>query len=67
MSAKTTKGFVVAGLIKPFSVRTYSFRGWSGRIRVVKGDPHFDEYVKWDESGKAWHHDFGDLDLREVK
>ncbi len=61
MRLKTTKGYTVAGLIKPFSVRTYSYRGWSGRVRVVEGDPYFDEYVKWDDDGRALHHDFGDL------
>lgn len=61
---KTTKGYVVAGLQKAFSVRTYSYRGFSGRIRVIEGDPYFDEYEKWDDEGKAWKHDFGDLDLK---
>lgn len=64
---KTTKGLEVSGLQKAFSIQTYSFRGHSGRVRVIKGDPYHDDYAKWDESGRAFNHEYGDLVFGEGK
>lgn len=59
MKFKTTDGLTVAWLTK------YSgeggFYGFSGRVRVVLGDPSQDEVVRWDAQDKAVNHSFGDL------
>lgn len=60
---KTTKGFAVFGLQKAYSTRTYSYRGHSGRVRVVEGDAYHDDYAKWNDNGSAFNHDYGDLDF----
>lgn len=64
---RTTKELEVSGLQKAFSVRTYSFRGYSGRVRVIEGNPYHDDYAKWEESGRAFKHDYGDLVFGEGK
>lgn len=63
---KTTKGFVVAGLQKSFDTKIYAYQGWSGRVRVVEGNPFYDEYAKWSESGVAKDHKHGDLALESA-
>lgn len=64
---KTTKGLAVFGLQKAFSTRTYGYRGHSGRVRVVEGNPYFDEWCKWEDDGSAFKHEFGDLDFKGDK
>jgi len=64
---KTTKGFNVAGLQKSFDTKIYSYQGWSGRVRVVAGDPFHDDYAKWDDFGNAKDHEYGDINLRDGK
>lgn len=64
---KTTKGFSVAGLQKSFDTKVYSYQGWSGRVRVVAGDPFHDDYAKWDDFGNAKDHEYGDINLRDGK
>lgn len=64
---KTTKGFSVAGLQKSFDTQIYSYQGWSGRVRVVAGDPFHDDYAKWDDFGNAKDHEYGDINLRDGK
>ena len=59
---KTTKGYRVFGLQPSFDTTTYSYSKQSGRVRAVEGNPYFDQYVRWEASGKAIGHDFGDLD-----
>lgn len=66
-SVKTTKGLKVSGLQKAFSTRIYSYRGHSGRVRVIEGNPYHDDYAKWDDSGKAFNHDYGDLVFKESR
>jgi len=61
---KTTKGLAVFGLQTAYHPKENVYRGWSGRVRVVDGDPYFDEYVKWNTDGSAFKHEYGDLDLR---
>lgn len=61
---KTTEGLKVAGLQKAFDVKSLRFSGWSGRVRVVVGDPFYDEYEKWDDQGKAINHKYGDINLQ---
>ena len=64
---RTTKDLKVSGLQKAYSTRTYSYRGHSGRVRVVEGNPFYDDYAKWDDNGKAWQHDYGDLVFKEIE
>lgn len=64
---KTTKGLKVSGLQKSFDTKVYSYQGWSGRVRVVAGDPFHDDYAKWDKHGAAKDHDYGDINLKDVK
>lgn len=65
-SLKTTKGLEVSGLQKAFSTTTYSYRGWSGRVRVVEGDPFHDDWAKWEDDGTAFNHNYGNLDVRDL-
>lgn len=60
---KTTKGHEVMGLQPAFDTQTYAFTLQSGRVRLVKDNPHYDQHLKWSSSGKAHNHDFGDLIL----
>ena len=64
---KTTKGLNVSGLQKSFDTKVYSYQGWSGRVRVVEGNPFYDDYAKWSESGKARDHEYGDINLKDGK
>ncbi|KAF0569550.1 hypothetical protein FQV37_2576 [Psychrobacter nivimaris] len=64
---KTTKGLNVLGLQKSFDTAIYAYQGWSGRVRVVEGDPSCDDYAKWDEQGKANDHEYGDINLKDGK
>lgn len=64
---KTTKNLKVSGLQKSFDTKVYSYQGWSGRVRVVEGDPFHDDYAKWDKHGAAKDHDYGDINLKDVK
>lgn len=61
---RTDKGHSVAGLQTAYHPKENVYRGWSGRVRVVEGDPYYDEYVKWNSDGSAFKHEYGDLDLR---
>lgn len=64
---KTTKNLTVSGLQKSFDTKAYAYQGWSGRVRVVEGNPFYDDWVKWDDAGKAFKHDYGDLVFKEGK
>lgn len=64
---KTTKGFAVFGLQTAYHPKSNIYRGWSGRVRVIDGDPYFDECVKWNSDGSAFRHEHGDLVFREGK
>ncbi len=67
MIIKTTKNLNVSGLQKAFDTKVYSYQGWSGRVRVVAGNPFHDDYAKWDKHGAAKDHDYGDINLKDVK
>ena len=64
---KTTKNLAVSGLQKSFDAKVYAYQGWSGRVRVVEGNPFYDDWAKWDEQGNAKDHEYGDINLRDVK
>lgn len=64
---KTTNGLKVAGLQKALDVKSLRFSGWSGRVRVIAGDPFHDDYAKWDDQGKAVGHEYGDINLKGGK
>lgn len=64
---KTTKDLNVSGLQKSFDTKACSHQGWSGRVRVVEGDPSHDDYAKWDKQGAAKDHDYGDINLKDGK
>lgn len=60
---RTNKGYAVSGLQRAYHPKTDSYSGWSGRVRVVNGNPFYDEYVKFNSDGTAFNHGFGDIDL----
>lgn len=62
---KTTKDYSVAGLQTAYHPKTNSYQGWSGRVRVVAGDPFHDDYAKWDDFGNAKDHEYGDINLKD--
>lgn len=64
---KTTKDLKVSGLQKSFDTNVYSYQGWSGRVRVVEGNPFYDDYAKWSDDGKAKDHEYGDINLKDGK
>lgn len=64
---KTTKGFSVSGLQKAYDTKVFAHKGWSGRVRVVAGDPFHDDYAKWDDFGNAKDHEYGDINLKDGK
>mgnify|MGYP000176063627 CR=1 FL=1 len=64
---KTTKGHSAAGLQTAYHPKDNAYRGYSGRVRVVDGDPYHDEYVKWNSDGTAFKHEYGDINLRGKK
>lgn len=61
---KTNKGYSVAGLQTAYDPKENVYRGYSGRVRVVEGNPYFDEYVKFNSDGSAFKHEYGDINLR---
>lgn len=63
---RTSKGYKVSGLQKSWHPKINNYRGWSGRVRAVKGDPFHDEYVKFNSDGTAFKHKFGDIDLKAI-
>lgn len=64
MTNKTTKGLAVFGLQTAYHPKSNVYRGWSGRVRVIDGDPYFDECVKWSEYGVAQNHNYGDINVK---
>lgn len=63
---RTSKGYKVSGLQKSWHPKINNYRGWSGRVRVVEGNPFYDEYVKFNSDGTAFKHEFGDIDLTAI-
>lgn len=64
---KTTKDINVIYLQKAYYPKTGAYQGWTGKLRVVAGDPFHDEYAKWDEHGNAIDHEYGDINLKDGK
>ncbi|WLG14615.1 hypothetical protein Q6344_04580 [Psychrobacter cibarius] len=64
---KTTKDLNVSGLQKAYDTKVFAHKGWSGRVRVVAGDPFHDDYAKWDDFGNAIDHEYGDINLKDGK
>ena len=64
---KTTEGYSVAGLQTAYHPKENVFRGWSGRLRVVDGDPFHDDFANWDEQGQEIDHEYGDINLKDGK
>ena len=64
---QTTKGYSVAGLQKSYDSKAFMHKGWSGRVRVVSGDPFHDDCAKWDDFGNAKDHEYGDINLKDGK
>ena len=58
---KTTKGLEIMGLQRSFDVESYTYKNWSARVRLVEGNPYYDDYFKWDGNGEAIDHDNGDI------
>ena len=63
----TTKDIKVIYLQKTYQPKTGTYQGWTGKLRVVAGDPYYDEYAKWDEQGNAIDHEYGDINLKDGK
>lgn len=63
---KTTTGLKVSGLQKSFNTKAYAYQGYSGRVRVVAGDPFHDDYAKWDDQGNALNHEYGNINPKDL-
>lgn len=64
---KTTKDIKVIYLQKAYYPKTGTYQGWTGKLRVVAGDPFHDDYAKWDDFGNAKDHEYGEINLRDGK
>ena len=62
---KTTKDTKVIYLQKAYQPKTGVYQGWTGKLRVVSGDPFHDDYANWDEQGNAIDHEYGDINLED--
>ena len=62
---KTTKDIKVIYLQKAYYPKTGAYQGWTGKLRVVAGDPFHDDYANWDEQGQEIDHEYGDINLRD--
>lgn len=62
---KTTKNIKVIYLQKAYHPRAGTYQGWTGKLRVVAGDPFYDEYLKWNSDGSAFKHEYGDINLKD--
>lgn len=67
MRAKTTKGHEVFALQRTEDARMQ--KQWSGKIRMVKDNPFYDQYFKWhrgwQDNGLAIDHEMGNLILNK--
>ena len=63
---KTSIGLKVSGLQKSFNPKQNVFTGYSGRVRVVLGDPFYDDYAKWDNQGNALNHEYGNINPKDL-
>ena len=63
---KTTKNLTVAGLQKSFDTKSFAYQGYSGRVRVIDGDPFHDDWAKWTDQGKAKDHNYGDINSKDL-
>lgn len=64
---KTKKDIKVIYLQKAYYPKTGTYQGWTGKLRVVAGDPFHDDYAKWDDFGNAKDHEYGEINLRDGK
>ncbi|WP_218689093.1 hypothetical protein [Psychrobacter sp. BF1] len=64
---RTTESLEVSGLQKSFDTKAYAYQGYSGRVRVVEGNPFHDDWAKWSDDGRAKDHNYGDINLRDIK
>lgn len=64
---RTTENLEVSGLQKSFDTKAYAYQGYSGRVRVVEGNPFHDDWAKWSDDGRAKDHNYGDINLRDIK
>ena len=62
---KTTENIKVIYLQKAYHPKTGAYQGWTARLRVVDGDPFYDEYVKFNSDGSAFKHEYGDINLED--
>lgn len=58
---QTSKGCTVSGCQTAYNPRLNSYSEISGRVRVVEGNPFFDQIVRWDLNGYAINHELGDI------
>ena len=64
---KITNDIKVIYLQKAYRPKTGTYQGWTGKLRVVAGDPFYDEYLKWNSDGSAFKHEYGDINLKDGK
>lgn len=58
---KTSKGYTLTRLSRAYDPVANHWNQYSARVRVVEGNPFFDQIVRWDLDGNAINHELGDI------
>lgn len=58
---KTSKGYTLTRLSRAYNPAGNHWNQYSARVRVVEGNPFFDQIVRWDLNGNAINHELGDI------
>lgn len=57
----TSKGYSLTRLSRAYDPVANHWNQYSARVRVVEGNPFFDQIVRWDLDGNAINHELGDI------
>ena len=67
MKTTTDQGVSVFGLKKSVNPSTMQYDKWSGRARIVEGNPYHDQRLAWDLNGNAIDHQYGNINPQNIK
>lgn len=58
---KTSRGYTLTRLSRAYDPVANHWNQYSARVRVVEGNPFFDQIVRWDLNGNTINHELGDI------
>lgn len=64
---RTDEGYKVVYIQKAYHAKSGTYRGYTARIRLDDSNPYFDESCDFNSDGSAFRHEYGDINLSEVK